>query len=67
MPEQQLSFRDAINQAMREEMERDATVFLMGEDVGKSGGIFKCSVGLLDALAPSGCSTPLSPRPGTSA
>ncbi|MBM3278836.1 MAG: alpha-ketoacid dehydrogenase subunit beta [Candidatus Handelsmanbacteria bacterium] len=52
MPEQQLSFRDAINQAMREEMERDATVFLMGEDVGKSGGIFKCSVGLLDAFGP---------------
>lgn len=52
MPEQQLSFRDAINQAMHEEMARDATVFLIGEDVGKSGGIFKCSVGLLDAFGP---------------
>ena len=52
MPEQQLSFRDAINQAMHEEMARDATVFLIGEDVGKSGVIFKCSVGLLDAFGP---------------
>ncbi len=52
MPEQQLSFRDAINQAMHEEMARDATVFLIGEDVAKSGGIFKCSVGLLDAFGP---------------
>jgi pyruvate dehydrogenase E1 component beta subunit len=52
MPDQQLSFRDAINQAMREEMDRDPTVFLMGEDVGKSGGIFKCSVGLFETFGP---------------
>jgi len=33
---------------MRQEMERDATVFLMGEDVGATGGIFGCSKGLFE-------------------
>ncbi|MFT5088547.1 MAG: pyruvate/2-oxoglutarate/acetoin dehydrogenase E1 component [Candidatus Latescibacterota bacterium] len=48
MPENDMLFREAIAQAMREEMKRDATVFLMGEDVGPSGGIFKCCEGLFD-------------------
>jgi pyruvate/2-oxoglutarate/acetoin dehydrogenase E1 component len=47
-----ISFREAIIQATREEMERDETVFLMGEDVGRSGGIFKCSEGLFDQFGP---------------
>lgn len=47
-----ISFREAIVQATREEMERDETVFLMGEDVGRSGGIFKCSEGLFDQFGP---------------
>ena len=44
----QLAFNDAICEAMRQEMERDATVFLMGEDVGATGGIFGCSKGLFE-------------------
>ena len=48
MPDQQITFREAIIQATQEEMRRDETVFLMGEDVGKSGGIFKCSEGLFE-------------------
>ena len=49
MPEfPQISFREAIIEAMAEEMRRDETVFLIGEDVGKSGGIFKCSEGLFE-------------------
>ena len=41
MPEvAEISFREAIIEAMAEEMRRDETVFLIGEDVGKSGGIF---------------------------
>jgi pyruvate/2-oxoglutarate/acetoin dehydrogenase E1 component len=48
MPERELTFREAIIEATAEEMERDDSVFLMGEDVGKSGGIFKCSEGLFD-------------------
>ena len=45
-------FREAIAQAMREEMRRDKSVFLMGEDVGPSGGIFKCCEGLFDEFGP---------------
>ena len=43
MSEREMSFREAIIEATREEMERDESVFLMGEDVGASGGVFKCS------------------------
>jgi len=52
MPDQQLAFRAAVAQAMREEMRRDETVFLIGEDVAGSGGIFKCSEGLLEEFGP---------------
>jgi len=44
----QLAFNEALCEAMRQEMERDPTVFLMGEDVGLTGGIFGCSKGLFD-------------------
>jgi 2-oxoisovalerate dehydrogenase E1 component len=44
----QITFNEAICEAMRQEMERDPTVFLMGEDVGLTGGIFGCSKGLID-------------------
>ena len=47
-----ISFREAIILATREEMERDESVFLIGEDVGRSGGIFKCSEGLFDQFGP---------------
>ena len=42
------SFIDAINMAMREEMERDDQVFVLGEDVGRKGGVFKATTGLYD-------------------
>jgi pyruvate/2-oxoglutarate/acetoin dehydrogenase E1 component len=42
----EITFREAICEAMSEEMRRDESVFLIGEDVGKSGGIFKCSEGI---------------------
>ncbi|MEE2831668.1 MAG: alpha-ketoacid dehydrogenase subunit beta [Candidatus Latescibacterota bacterium] len=42
----EIAFREAICEAMTEEMRRDESVILIGEDVGKSGGIFKCSEGL---------------------
>jgi pyruvate dehydrogenase E1 component beta subunit len=45
MPE--ITYREALNQALREEMERDPTVFLLGEDVGLYGGSFKVTDGLL--------------------
>lgn len=43
-----LSYIEAINLAMKEEMERDTKVFILGEDVGKKGGVFKASTGLYD-------------------
>jgi len=45
-----LTYRDALNQALREEMERDASVFLMGEEVGVYQGAYKVSRGLLEAF-----------------
>ncbi|MFC7044711.1 alpha-ketoacid dehydrogenase subunit beta [Halobacteriaceae archaeon GCM10025711] len=43
-----MTFREAIRAAMREEMERDETVFLMGEDVGTFGGVFEVSGDLVE-------------------
>jgi pyruvate dehydrogenase E1 component beta subunit len=42
-----LTYRDALNHALREEMERDPDVFLMGEEVGVYQGAYKVSRGLL--------------------
>ena len=41
-----LTMRDALNQALREEMKRDDTVFLLGEDIGLYDGSFKVTRGL---------------------
>lgn len=38
----------AIKEAIEEEMERDESVFLMGEDIGEAGGVFKVTEGLYD-------------------
>src|SRR3954471_24792291 len=46
MPE--IMYREALNQALAEEMDRDANVFLIGEEVGRYNGAFKVSQGLLD-------------------
>jgi pyruvate dehydrogenase E1 component beta subunit len=43
-----ITYRDALNQALREEMQRDPTVFLMGEEVGLYQGAYKVSRGLLE-------------------
>ncbi|MDT8368113.1 MAG: pyruvate dehydrogenase complex E1 component subunit beta [Longimicrobiales bacterium] len=45
-----LTYREALNQALREEMERDDDVFLMGEEVAEYDGAYKVSKGLLDAF-----------------
>jgi len=42
------TWRDALNHALSEEMERDANVFLMGEEVARYNGAYKVSQGLLD-------------------
>ncbi|HEX5385092.1 MAG TPA: pyruvate dehydrogenase complex E1 component subunit beta [Gemmatimonadales bacterium] len=47
-----LTYRDALNAALREEMRRDPNVFLMGEEVGVYQGAYKVSRGLLDEFGP---------------
>ena len=46
-----MSYIDAINLAMKEEMERDDRVFVLGEDVGRKGGVFKATTGFMSNLA----------------
>jgi 2-oxoisovalerate dehydrogenase E1 component beta subunit len=43
-----ISYIDAVTMAIREEMVRDSKVFVLGEDVGKKGGVFKATHGLYD-------------------
>lgn len=47
-----LTYRDALNQALREEMARDPDTFLMGEEVGVYQGAYKVSRGLLEEFGP---------------
>ena len=47
-PGSRITYREAVKQAIREALAQDPRVFLMGEDVGKYGGCFAVSKGLLD-------------------
>jgi pyruvate dehydrogenase E1 component beta subunit len=48
----QTTYREAIRAALRDALQRDARVFLMGEDVGRYGGCFAVSKGLLEEFGP---------------
>lgn len=48
----ELALRDAIREGMIEEMRRDSTVFLMGEEVAEYNGAYKVSKGMLDEFGP---------------
>ena len=48
----ELTLRDAIRDALAEEMRRDAHVILIGEDVGRAGGVFKTFAGLYQEFGP---------------
>lgn len=50
--ERQIMYREALNEALREEMLRDETVFLLGGGIGQRGGSYKVTVGLLDEFGP---------------
>src|SRR5512146_1626166 len=50
MPE--TTYREAMREAIREALSRDDRVFLMGEDVGRYGGCFGVSLGLLEQFGP---------------
>lgn len=47
-----ITYIEAISQALREEMERDETVFCLGEDIGVYGGAFKVTKGFIDKFGP---------------
>ncbi len=48
----ELSFAEALNEALREEMRRDDSVIIFGEDVAKPGGVYKVTKGLLEEFGP---------------
>jgi 2-oxoisovalerate dehydrogenase E1 component beta subunit len=48
----QITLVEAINQAIASEMARDPEVVMMGQDVGRDGGVFRSTAGLLDRFGP---------------
>jgi pyruvate dehydrogenase E1 component beta subunit len=48
----EITFAEAIREALREEMHRDPSVFIMGEDVGVFGGVFGVTAGLYEEFGP---------------
>jgi pyruvate dehydrogenase E1 component beta subunit len=56
----ELSIVEAINDCLSVELERDSSVMVIGEDVGRAGGVFRATVGLRDRFGPDRCfDTPL--------
>lgn len=56
----ELSIVEAINDAFHVELDRDASVLVLGEDVGRAGGVFRATAGLRDRFGPERCvDTPL--------
>jgi pyruvate dehydrogenase E1 component beta subunit len=56
----ELTLLEAINDAFHVELERDPDVMVMGEDVGRAGGVFRATAGLRDRFGPERCvDTPL--------
>ena len=47
-----ITYREAVREALREALQKDRRVFLMGEDVGRYGGAYACSKGLLEEFGP---------------
>ena len=52
MSTREISIRDAIREGLREEMNRDQNVFVMGENVAGAGGVFKVTQGFLQEFGP---------------
>jgi pyruvate dehydrogenase E1 component beta subunit len=48
----QLTYRQALSEALREEMNRDPNVFLLGEEIARFGGSYKVTEGFLDEFGP---------------
>ena len=52
MSERIITYHEAIREALREEMEDDARVFLIGEDIAVYGGVYKLTEGFLEQFGP---------------
>ncbi len=52
VPSQEISYQEAIREALREEMVRDESIFLLGEDIGVHGGAFGVTRTLFDQFGP---------------
>ena len=66
MPEttdRELTFAEAVREALAEEMRRDPTVFIMGEDVAEAGTPSRCSPAWSRSSAPIACSIRRFPKP----
>ena len=50
--EREITISQALNEALREEMERDSGVFVIGEDIAQLGGLFQVTAGLLERYGP---------------
>ena len=48
----EIQFREALNEAMCEEMRKDDTIVLLGEEVAEYNGAYKVSKGMLDEFGP---------------
>ena len=48
----EITFAQAVNEALQEEMQRDETVIVFGEDVAAAGGVYKLTEGILDRFGP---------------
>jgi len=63
----EITFAQAVNEALAEEMRRDGTVFIIGEDVAEAGTPFKVLSASSRSSAPSAFSTRRSPSRGSPA
>lgn len=50
--ERRITYAEALNEALREEMHRDSSVYVLGEDVAQMGGLFEVTAGLLETFGP---------------
>ena len=57
----ELSYREAVAYGIAQEMRRDPSLVMLGEDIGPAGGVFKTTVGLIDEFGPTASATRPSP------
>ncbi|HZB79098.1 MAG TPA: alpha-ketoacid dehydrogenase subunit beta, partial [Actinomycetota bacterium] len=48
----ELTYREAVARAIAQEMDRDPSVYFLGEDIAAAGGVFKTTEGLVERFGP---------------